>query len=472
MQVQMHLRFSAVLTIFLLFLCGPTWAQTSVQSSRSIIAGNDVRECDASIAGAMRYAIGADGDSITNGLVGHWRLDETSGTFADSSVNNNVGTQSGGVTYAQPGVIGNAVGFNDDLDQRIQVPHHASLTPTEDMTVSFWVNPNEDWGNLGGSVWRLIDKRASANNSDPGWVINANGWFGGVIILAFSNGVEAQYGYSSYDDWTTGSWYHVVIVYEQNGTSPSITFYRNGEFSNTDTVTGPFTPNWGSSGLRIGGGYWDDGLNGLMDDVRIYNRALTAEDVAALYAGSIQVCKPAGGNSCPNIGDVCVDGSVYAGISPDGGIPMYTTATDSGGMPWNNGNTTGIVNLYTPITESYIGGAASTAAFIGVDSDSITAGVQPFQAPEHCHNSQAHGQSDWYVPARDEFFVLRNNRVAIGGWTGTNYWSASEVCCDAMFYYDLTGGGGSGVKRFGNSVRCVRKSATPPAAYSWTNWGQ
>lgn len=130
------------------------------------------------------------------------------------------------------------------------------------------------------------------------------------------------------------------------------------------------------------------------------------------------------------------------------------------------------MNLYTPVTESYTGGAASTAAFIGVDSDSDTGGVQPFQAPEHCNSMDDHGHEDWYVPARDEFFVLRDNQVAIGGWTGTNYWSSSEVCCDAMWYYDLTGGGGAGIKRFSNTVRCVRKSSTPPVDYNWTNWGE
>ena len=184
-------------------------------------------------------------------------------------------------------------------------------------------------------------------------------------------------------------------------------------------------------------------------------------------AKRVQICKTSGGG-CPNIGDTCPDGSIYAGLSPDGNIPMYTTPANAGGIPWNNGNTTGIVNLYTPTTESTTGGAASTAAFIGVDSDSDTGGVQHFQAPEYCYNLDAHGHTDWYVPAYDEFEVLRDNYTTIGGFTATAYWTSTEVCCDAMFYLNIPSGDGAGIKRFNNQVRCVRKSP----GYSWTNWGE
>lgn len=161
--------------------------------------------------------------------------------------------------------------------------------------------------------------------------------------------------------------------------------------------------------------------------------------------------------NCPNIGDVCDDGSVYAGLSPDGNVPMYTTPADASGLPWNNGNTSGVVNLYTATTLSPTVGEASTESFIGVDSDSGTGGVQPFQAPEYCYNLDAHGYQDWYVPARDEFFVLYDNQASIGGFGGRYYWTSTEIESDAMVYVDLDNRStGSGMKRFGNIVRCVR----------------
>lgn len=167
-------------------------------------------------------------------------------------------------------------------------------------------------------------------------------------------------------------------------------------------------------------------------------------DMARLQAGAV--------------GTVCSDGSVYAGLSPDGNVPMYTTPADSPSRPWNNGNSSGYVNLYTPTTQSTTGGEASTAAFIGVDSDSGAAGTQPFQAPAYCDGLSAHGKSDWYVPASDEFSVLRANRAAIGGFSSSYYWTATEVCCNAMWYGDIAAGTfGAGVKNFNNALRCVRK---------------
>lgn len=184
----------------------------------------------------------------------------------------------------------------------------------------------------------------------------------------------------------------------------------------------------------------------------------------AMTGGELNLNAPQG---CPNIGDVCDDGSVFAGLSPDGNIPMYTTPVDApSGLPWNNGNSSNVVNLYTPITESDTGGANSSAAFIGIDSDSGTSGVQPFQAPEYCHALNSHGRNDWYVPATDEWTVLYTNRNDIGGFLGTNYWTSTEVCCDAMVYRSLTDGStGSGIKRFGNRVRCVRKQPSDTALY-------
>lgn len=81
---------------------------------------------------------------------------------------------------------------------------------------------------------------------------------------------------------TTGAWMNVVGVY--NGSNLSI--YINGSLSQ-GSLTGsiPTSPYTGSSALLIG----DDGaphkLSGLIDDVRIYNRALSAAQIAAMYAG-------------------------------------------------------------------------------------------------------------------------------------------------------------------------------------------
>ena len=181
--------------------------------------------------------------------------------------------------------------------------------------------------------------------------------------------------------------------------------------------------------------------------------------------------KGVGGASgdCPNIGDTCVDGSIYAGFSPDGGSRMYTTPTDAGGFAWNNGvfnfvdtamqNCTGPNNEPTCTT-----GEANTAFLITADSNT-TAGIQPHNAAQHCSDLVAHGQTDWYLPALDELNVLYTNKNA-GDLNSTFnetasgfYWSSSEAAASISWFQRFDDGLQDDfyAKSVGWRVRCVRK---------------
>jgi len=168
--------------------------------------------------------------------------------------------------------------------------------------------------------------------------------------------------------------------------------------------------------------------------------------------------------SCPDIGDTCDDGSIYAGISPDGLVKLYTTPADAGQFSWNDGTTNwldiAMVNCVTAEATCDTG-EANTALLVGLGSSPSPA---PYVAARHCDNLTAHGHSDWYLPARYELAVLSTNRTAIGGFNLTGsfpagwYWSSSErnnanswyqrFSDGTQFYFD---------KLFGLSVRCVRR---------------
>lgn len=180
-----------------------------------------------------------------------------------------------------------------------------------------------------------------------------------------------------------------------------------------------------------------------------------------LDAGAVDPC--AGGCNSPSPGTVCADGSIYAGISPDGNIPMFTTPADAGQFAWNDANSTG--NTTTGQT-SFVTGQANTSALIGLDSNSAVGGIQPHRAAQHCANLSAHGHDDWYLPSQNELNVLRLNSAAIGGFdlSGSNpagwYWTSSEgtqtIARNQRFSDGTTG---STFKYTGMSVRCVRKGA-------------
>lgn len=124
--------------------------------------------------------------------------------------------------------------------------------------------------------------------------------------------------------------------------------------------------------------------------------------------------------NCPNVGDICVDGSIYAGISPDGNKRMFVPRCDAGmsyngvlcqgarlALTWNNANTS-----YTSWGgSSDNGGEGNTDFLIQFDSDSGAAGVQPHRAAQHCADLVAHGRDDWYLPARNELNVIYEGLV-------------------------------------------------------------
>ena len=169
----------------------------------------------------------------------------------------------------------------------------------------------------------------------------------------------------------------------------------------------------------------------------------------------------------PAIGDVCPDGSVYAGLSPDGNVRMYTTPNDGPNLPWNNGNWG---DYTTTGATSDISGASNTAAIVATDSDSVTPGIQPHQAAQYCNDLTAHSHNDWYLPARDEIIVLGDGQADIGGFQGGGVYPASHynISTEAhenytypLHFWGIDNGDISPTGAYSKGetliVRCVRK---------------
>ena len=199
---------------------------------------------------------------ITSSLVGYWNFDEGSCiTATDSSGNNNTGTLVNGPTWV-PGKIGIGSLSFDGVDDRVTVAHNASLTPAA-ITISAWIKPATD-----GVTKRIIDK-------NPGYLIRrlTNGAVQFIPGFINSNATAPS-----------GAWTHIVITADSTGTN----WYINGVL---DKVTSTAYAPSGTASLVFGGNL--DFYAGDLDDVRIYNRALTATEVTALYnSGSAKVRAP------------------------------------------------------------------------------------------------------------------------------------------------------------------------------------
>lgn len=122
-------------------------------------------------------------------------------------------------------------------------------------------------------------------------------------------------------------------------------------------------------------------------------------------------CGPDPCADSPSPGTTCRDGTIYAGLSPDGNVPMYTTPADaSSGAYW------GTFGFPTGSTSDVTGrdNTADIYAYVqnGDGSHNPDDGYTP-NAAVLCEELTAHGHSDWYLP--DELDVLYDNLVDQNG---------------------------------------------------------
>ncbi len=164
-------------------------------------------------------------------------------------------------------------------------------------------------------------------------------------------------------------------------------------------------------------------------------------------------------SGAPALGTVCADGTIYAGLSPDGNEPMYAAAADAPStLAWGPmGTDTAIVNC-TGTETSCTTGEANTALLAGLGSG--------YAAATYCatlgdaSEPEAHGHDDWYLPAQNELDVVYDN---LGPEPNNNfqssvYWSSTEDDTSiALTQNFTTGGHGVTLKSGALRVRCVRR---------------
>ncbi|MCL2469834.1 MAG: DUF1566 domain-containing protein, partial [Alphaproteobacteria bacterium] len=181
-------------------------------------------------------------------------------------------------------------------------------------------------------------------------------------------------------------------------------------------------------------------------------------------------------NACvgiPPVGTRCDDGTVYAGLSPDGFVPMYAAPCDLG-MSWNGTSCTGVRQVFswndetnpdtvvTGFTSSFTG-KANTAGLVALGDSPSPA---PYRAAQACHNLNVSGFNDWYLPARNEWdvlFAISANGTAHGFTTEqvnyvVRYWASTETGANSANEIGLaTGGWLNSSKYLNHYIRCVRR---------------
>jgi hypothetical protein len=205
--------------------------------------------------------------------VAYWKFDEGSGTTAaDSSGSGNTGTVNG-PTWTS-GEIGGALNF-DGVNDYVSVPDAGNLDNTSALTIAFWVKPTI----LDGSPRGIVSKRTASGSQDA-YSIFFNS--GNQIHVDIDTGNNR---FSTNTVFLTNTWYHVAVTYDGTLAPASrVHVYVNGVLDKTAGETSASIPNYASD-LAFGKlvGNPTSYFAGSLDDVRIYNRALTATEVGSLF---------------------------------------------------------------------------------------------------------------------------------------------------------------------------------------------
>jgi concanavalin A-like lectin/glucanase superfamily protein len=216
----------------------------------------------------------------------YWTLDEASGTRNDSVGTNNL-TDNNTVTQAA-GKIGNAAQFTAASSEWLSVADNSSLGFTTAMSASLWIRQDSlalDRAFLG--KW--------AYQTDGGWAIqsgNASGNSGDISIYlatsATDDGTSCRMDFND-ADMSASTWYHVLVVYDGTltGNASRLKVWVNGVPKTLTVGAGavPSTLRNDTAALNVGkfGGTWTRYLDGRMDEVRLWGRALSAAEATQVY---------------------------------------------------------------------------------------------------------------------------------------------------------------------------------------------
>jgi glucose/arabinose dehydrogenase len=259
------------------------FARTVIVGSRNSISAPTPQALDASQyrfttwsdGGAQTHDIVAPSSSSTftanyeadptpAGLVAAFGFNEGTGaSAADSSPEGNAGSLSG-ASWSAAGRFGGALSFDGQNDW-VTVADDPSLDLTTALTMEAWVRPS---GAPNGYRTVVMKERPG------GHAYTLYSWTGGPLAEVYSGG---YFGASSPPALAAGTWAHLAATVSGG----SLRLYLNGNLVKTTALPGPLPAT--TSPLRIGGNsvWGTEFYAGLIDEVRVYNRALSAAQIQA-----------------------------------------------------------------------------------------------------------------------------------------------------------------------------------------------
>lgn len=223
--------------------------------------------------------------ALTDNLVSYWKLDEASGTRADSQSTNDLTERTGSSVGSTTGKINSAGVFVRSEADGLEHADNAELSVGDiDFTVAIWIKPGNIlnrqniWAKADGSsggYFLLYDETASRFKFQ---VFSASG-FGGTSTTVTANNLGAP---------SSGTWYYLIAWHDSVNNQIGIA----GNAGTADTAAHSAGVYDGAEGIQIGWDSFANYLEGDLDEAGFWKRVLTSGERTQLYNGGNGLAYP------------------------------------------------------------------------------------------------------------------------------------------------------------------------------------
>jgi len=390
------------------------------------------------------------GKDIRESIVGYWKLDDalTDLTTPDESGNGNSGTCSG-ASCPDDLVIGKmSYGFSfDGVDDYVNAGSGASLDDLHNtgMTISGWANFRAGYGET-GSINMIAAKTGLTEAPAGSWFFGIDG--AGKLNFAKDTG-EINLYKQSVQAVPIDSWRYVTLTWDGTSLSTGVRFYINGSETayvlDRDGSAAPVSD--ASNNLFIGSDiYQGRTINGNLDDLRIYNRVLSLDEIRDLYyygltsrnftrlASGVHKFKASGVDAAGNIGETSERTVTITGIEPE--ILAISQVPDDPLTPTPNNDPK--LNEYGAITQGLTDVKFRFVAYDGnglndLDDSSV---VGKYYRNFNTANSYTDSAHTTRTSTSGGCVVIGDTQNGASYEKPAGSWTREYECTIQMYYYD------------------------------------